>query len=60
MRDASVWLFDEPTRSLDADAETGTWTLIRQLVRHRGATALVATHDADAVRAFADQVVALP
>lgn len=60
MRDASVWLLDEPTRSLDADAQTATWELIRESARQRGVSVLVATHDAAGVAQYADSVVHLP
>lgn len=59
MRDATVWLLDEPTRSLDADAQAATWTLIRDAARERGVSALVATHDTAGVSAYADDVVRL-
>jgi len=60
MRDVSVWLLDEPTRSLDAEAQAATWTLIRESARERGVSVLVATHDAMSVAAYADRVVRLP
>lgn len=59
MRDASVWLLDEPTRSLDAAAQTATWVLIRDAARHRDVSVLVATHDAAGVAEYADSVVRL-
>lgn len=60
MRDVDVWLLDEPTRSLDAEAQAATWALIREAARERGVSALVATHDAAGVAAYADDVVRLP
>ncbi len=60
MRDAPVWVLDEPTRSLDHDAQVATWALIRDAARERGASVLVATHDAAGVAAYADAVVPLP
>lgn len=59
-RDVTVWLLDEPTRSLDAEAQAATWTLIRESARERGVSVLVATHDAMGVAAYADAVVRLP
>jgi ABC-2 type transport system ATP-binding protein len=59
MRDVTVWLLDEPTRSLDAEAQEATWTLIRESARERGVSVLVATHDAMSVTAHADAVVRL-
>ncbi len=59
MRDVPVWLFDEPTRSLDSDAQAATWSLIRDAARARGVSALVASHDAAGVAAFADAIVDL-
>jgi ABC-type multidrug transport system ATPase subunit len=60
MRDVDVWLLDEPTRSLDAEAQAATWALIREAARERGVSVLVATHDAAGVAAYADVVVRLP
>lgn len=59
LRDVTVWLLDEPTRSLDAEAQEATWTLIRESARERGVSVLVATHDAMSVAAHADAVVRL-
>ena len=60
MRDVDVWLLDEPTRSLDAEAQAATWALIREAARERGVSVLVATHDTAGVAAYADTVVRLP
>ena len=60
MRDVPVWLLDEPTRSLDADAQAATWALIRDASRERGVSVLVATHDAAGVASYADDGVRLP
>lgn len=59
MRDADVWLLDEPTRSLDVDAQTATWVLIRDAARQRAISVVVATHDAAGVAGYADSVVHL-
>lgn len=60
MRDVEVWLLDEPTRSLDAEAQAATWALIREAAHERGVSVLVATHDAAGAAAYADGVVRLP
>lgn len=59
LRDASVWLIDEPTRSLDPEGQAAIWTLIRDRARERGATVLAATHDVLGVAGIADDTVAL-
>jgi len=59
MRRVPVWLLDEPTRSLDADAQAATWALIRDAAREHSVSVLVATHDAAGVAAYADDVVRL-
>lgn len=59
MRDAVVWLLDEPTRSLDQAAQASTWQLIRDAARERGVSVLVATHDAAGAAAHADAMVSL-
>jgi ABC-2 type transport system ATP-binding protein len=59
LRDASVWLIDEPTRSLDPEGQAAIWTLIRDRARERGATVLAATHDVIGVAGIADGTVAL-
>lgn len=60
MRDVHVWLLDEPTRSLDVEAQAATWALIRDAARERGVSVLVSTHDTTGVAAYADDVVRLP
>ncbi|MEI6244849.1 MAG: ABC transporter ATP-binding protein [Acidobacteriota bacterium] len=60
MRDVSVWLLDEPTRSLDEQAQHATWALIREAAHARGVSVLVATHDSASVAEYADDVVRLP
>jgi ABC-type multidrug transport system ATPase subunit len=59
LRDAAVWLIDEPTRSLDPDGQREMWTLIRNRARTRGATVIAATHDLAGVAEIADRTVAL-
>jgi len=51
-------LADEPTGELDAVATDRLLTLVRDLVRAEGTTALIVTHD-PAVEAIADRVVIL-
>ncbi len=51
-------LADEPTGELDAAATERLLTLVRDLVRAEGTTALIVTHD-PAVEAIADRVVIL-
>jgi ATP-binding cassette subfamily C protein CydD len=57
LRDAPVWLLDEPTAHLDADAERQILALLRQLAP--GRTMLMATHSPMALAA-ADHVIQLP
>ena len=59
IRDAAVWLIDEPTRSLDPEGQQAMWTLIRDRARARGATVIAATHDLSGVAGIADATVAL-
>jgi peptide/nickel transport system ATP-binding protein len=59
LRDAAVWLLDEPTRSPDVDGQAAMWRLIRDVAVARGATVLAATHDLSGVAAVTDRVVAL-
>lgn len=59
MRDAIVWLLDEPTRSLDPDAQTSIWAIIRDAAQTRGVSVIAATHDAAGAAAHADAVVRL-
>ena len=59
LRDAAVWLIDEPTRSLDPEGQQAMWTLIRDRARARGATVIAATHDLAGVAGIADATVAL-
>jgi ABC-2 type transport system ATP-binding protein len=59
MREAGVWLLDEPTRSLDPESRAATWALVREVAASREVTVLAATHDIDGARAHADEVVRL-
>jgi ABC-2 type transport system ATP-binding protein len=60
LRDARVWLIDEPTRSLDPEGQDAMWTLIRDRARERQATVIAATHDLRGVERVADRTVAMP
>jgi ATP-binding cassette subfamily C protein CydD len=57
LRNASIWLLDEPTAHLDDDAEAELVSLLRD--RAADHTIIVATHSAAVLKA-ADQVVHLP
>jgi ABC-2 type transport system ATP-binding protein len=59
LRDAAIWLIDEPTRSLDPEGQRDMWTLIHDRARERGATVIAATHDLAGASGIADQTVAL-
>jgi ABC-type multidrug transport system ATPase subunit len=59
LRDAAVWLIDEPTRSLDPEGQRAMWTLIQDRARARGATVIAATHDLAGVSGIADVTVTL-
>ncbi|SCL27034.1 hypothetical protein GA0074694_4690 [Micromonospora inyonensis] len=56
--DPALLIADEPTGQLDSETGQAVMDLLRALVRTRGMTALVATHDPALVEA-ADQVVTL-
>jgi ABC-2 type transport system ATP-binding protein len=58
IKQPSVILLDEPTRSLDPAAATQIWSLIRELPAY-GATVLIATHSFDEAAAVGDQVAVL-
>jgi len=58
IKQPSVILLDEPTRSLDPAAATQIWCLIRELPVY-GATVLIATHSFDEASAVGDQVAVL-
>lgn len=53
LRRPALVLADEPTASLDDAACDGVLALLREHTQAHGATLVVATHDARAVRAFA-------
>lgn len=57
--DPRLLLFDEPTTGLDPVAAKATHTLIAELSRSLGATALVVSHDIAAALEFADQILLL-
>ncbi len=59
MRDVAVWLLDEPTRSLDPDAQSSIWAIIREVARDRGLCVVAATHDMVRVSTDVDAVVRL-
>jgi putative ABC transport system ATP-binding protein len=52
-----VLLLDEPTSALDADSEARAETLICEILRDRGLTGLIVTHDMEQARRVADQVM---
>ncbi|HYI22481.1 MAG TPA: ABC transporter ATP-binding protein [Candidatus Limnocylindrales bacterium] len=53
-----VLIADEPTGQLDSDTGRGIMTVLRNLVRDEGITAIVATHDPSLID-LADQVIEL-
>lgn len=57
LKDAPLWLLDEPTADLDAQASEEIATLLREAGRDR--TVIVATHD-EALAMLADRRVGLP
>ncbi len=58
MYDPEVLLLDEPTNSLDP--RTKKWLLNRlEEINHRGTTIVMATHDLDLGRNFADRIVVM-
>ena len=57
---APVLLFDEPTRSLDVDAQREFWRLLREtLVARLGKTVLLVTHSVAEAKAVCDRVAIL-
>jgi ABC-2 type transport system ATP-binding protein len=58
IKDPSVLLLDEPTRSLDATATGETWKLIERVSR-RGVTVVLATHNFEEASAVCDRVALL-
>lgn len=57
--DPQVIFFDEPTTGLDPIRAARINTLIRDIVRETGATAITITHDMTSVHAIADRVALL-
>jgi ABC-2 type transport system ATP-binding protein len=57
--DATVWLLDEPTRSLDPEARRALRDTIREAARARGVTVLLATHDLEEASELCDRVAFL-
>ncbi len=58
LKNPSVLLLDEPSRSLDPGSAERFWELVRQ-TRARGTTILVASHHFDEVEAIGDRVAVL-
>ncbi|HEY6826989.1 MAG TPA: AAA family ATPase, partial [Gemmatimonadaceae bacterium] len=56
--DPAVLLMDEPTSALDPARRGVLGDLLRELVR-QGRTLLIATHDVDFARSYADRVIEL-
>jgi putative ABC transport system ATP-binding protein len=54
--DPKLVLADEPTGNLDTERTRGVLALLREICQERGATVLLATHDAQAA-AFADRAL---
>ncbi len=58
MNDPALILADEPTGNLDTHHATEVWRLLKSLVRDRGRTVVVVTHEAEGA-AFSDRVIVL-
>jgi ABC-2 type transport system ATP-binding protein len=58
VKQPSVLLLDEPTRSLDPAGAVHVWELVRQIAQH-GTTVLMATHNFEEAAAVADTVCVL-
>jgi len=58
VKQPSVILFDEPTRSLDPASAEEFWKLVQRF-RDRGATIVVATHNFEEASALADSIALL-
>ena len=58
IKQPSVLLLDEPTRSLDPAASTHFWNLVRELPAH-GTTVMLATHSFSEATAVGDSVAVL-
>jgi putative ABC transport system ATP-binding protein len=52
-----VLLLDEPTSALDADSEARAERLICEILRDRGLTGLIVTHDIEQARRVADRAM---
>jgi zinc transport system ATP-binding protein len=52
-----VILLDEPEAGFDRQSEVSLYPLLRQLVTEQGLTVLIASHELDAARRWADQVL---
>jgi ABC-2 type transport system ATP-binding protein len=59
IKEPSVILLDEPTRSLDPASAAHFWNLVRDLPAHHGATVLLATHTFSEAIAVGDNVAVL-
>lgn len=58
-QEASVILADEPVASLDPGASRQVLSLLREVCRERGLTAIISLHQVEFTREFADRVVGL-
>ncbi len=58
-QEARILLLDEPTTGLDPVQGAEVWRLLATLCRANELTVVVATHDIEAVRPFADRFLAL-
>ena len=59
MREAEVYLLDEPIAHLDAKLRFSTQTLLKELAVNSGSTILYVTHDYREALALSDSVVIL-
>ena len=58
-QEARLLLLDEPTTYLDADARRSLLSLLRQIVREEGKTALLVLHDVNDALRIADEILLL-
>ena len=58
-RQTEIMLFDEPTNFLDVASRLEIMSLIKNLVKEKGITALISTHDVAAALAVADNVITI-
>lgn len=56
-QDTNVFLMDEPTSNLDLKSQLEVLEIVRQLVKERGAVALIAIHDINLAIRFADKFI---